>query len=295
MIRFSGNGADRQRRILRHNLYMNSSKPQLSQVSLVCVETRRTQLARYALERCMAAASFKECLLLCTSRQALPATIEQVLIPPFSDMEGYSSFMLKDIGDYFSGDFVLVVQWDGFILNADCWDDEFLQYDYIGAPWPHRPVAVGNGGFSLRSRRLIEALKKIDIQQVHPEDYVICELHREQLIKEHGIKFAPIELASKFAFEFIPPSGPTFGFHGFANFHAVFKDPQLAEYLARCEPAMLQNRAARNLFKNLCRTGRQATAQQLFKKNIRKTARGIYDALGFYCWMKWRQLSGRFD
>jgi hypothetical protein len=274
---------------------MQSSKPQLGNVSLLCVETRCTQLARYALERCLEAASFKECRLLCTSIQPLPAAIEQVLIPPLADMAGYSSFMLKDIGGYFSGDFVLVVQWDGFILNGDGWDDEFLHYDYIGAPWPHRPVAVGNGGFSLRSRKLIDALKKIDIQQVHPEDYVICELHREQLIKQHGIKFAPPELASKFAFEFIPPSGPTFGFHGFANFHAVFPDPFLIEYLAQCEPAMLHSRAARNLFKNLCRTGRQSTAEQLFKKYIRWTPRGIYDALGFYFWMKRRQLSAWFD
>ena len=33
-------------------------------------------------------------------------------------------------------DFVMVIQEDGHIVNPNLWDDEFLKYDYIGAPGP---------------------------------------------------------------------------------------------------------------------------------------------------------------
>lgn len=44
----------------------------------------------------------------------------------------------------------LIFQTDSCLLKEGV--DEFLQYDYIGAPWPHMKNMVGNGGFSLRSR-----------------------------------------------------------------------------------------------------------------------------------------------
>jgi hypothetical protein len=33
-------------------------------------------------------------------------------------------------------EFAILVHEDGFIVNPECWSDEFLKYDYIGAPWP---------------------------------------------------------------------------------------------------------------------------------------------------------------
>jgi hypothetical protein len=32
-------------------------------------------------------------------------------------------------------EFAILVHEDGFIVNPECWSDEFF-YDYIGAPWP---------------------------------------------------------------------------------------------------------------------------------------------------------------
>jgi hypothetical protein len=50
---------------------------------------------------------------------------------------------------------VLVFQTDAFLLNDTV--DDWLEYDYIGAPWGGRVSKdmhkkVGNGGFSLRTR-----------------------------------------------------------------------------------------------------------------------------------------------
>jgi len=60
----------------------------------------------------------------------------------------------------------LLVQPDGFVINPDKWDNQFFEYDYIGAPWeqvPHsyldpwgKPHRVGNGGFSFRSKKLLD-------------------------------------------------------------------------------------------------------------------------------------------
>lgn len=44
--------------------------------------------------------------------------------------------MVYELGDYIETDFVMLVHYDGFIVHPELWRDEFLDYDYIGAPWP---------------------------------------------------------------------------------------------------------------------------------------------------------------
>ena len=248
---------------------MTFPKPHLPNVSLVCVETRHPHLAQFALDRCLAAASFRECVLLTPTRFDLPAYIEQVAIPPIRSVEEYSAFMLRDLGRFFSGDYVLVVQWDGFILDGRMWDPAFLDYDYIGAPWTHRPaaVAVGNGGFSLRSRRLVDMLAQMDFDVVHPEDAVICELRREEL-ERRSIRFAPQDVAERFAMEMIESGGPTFGFHGFQNFERALDDAGLNAYLDMCNLSTLRSPAARQLIRHLYRTGRHAMALRVLRRRL---------------------------
>lgn len=157
--------------------------------------------------------------------------------------QDYSKIVLASIPDYISSlcpsdDWhLLVCQTDGFIVNPDAWDDSWLEYDYIGAPWglhplhyipPHPNVTegnrVGNGGFSLRSAKLVREVKKIytymSIHMGHnlngwwdPEDSFICRTIRPILEKQCGIKFAPLEIAEKFSVENDVYTGQ-FGFHG---------------------------------------------------------------------------------
>lgn len=149
--------------------------------------------------------------------------IEYVHIPQM-DYSAYSEFMIKKLANYISSDFMINIQSDGFILNPQLWEDEFLNYDYIGAPWwylnPHLAYAskegidcknnVGNGGFSLRSRKFIEESRKIQYDGYSPEDAFLCIKSYEPLINS-GIKFAPTEVASKFSTE--PYRRNSFGFH----------------------------------------------------------------------------------
>ena len=269
---------------------MTPPKPHLHNVSLVCVETRYPQLARFSLDRCLAGASFKQCLLLTPQRFDLPDYIEQRAIAPIDSVEAYSAFMLRDLGRYFDGDFVLVVQWDSFILDGQLWDPAYLAYDYIGAPWSHRPlaVAVGNGGFSLRSRRLVDLLATMDFDVVHPEDAVICELRREEL-ETRGIRFAPRAVADRFAMEMIEPKSPTFGFHGFNNFHYALDDTRLDAYLALCNVAMLRSPAARQLVRQLYRRGRHGMAMRMLRRRWGGTPRQLAETvrLAAHCLYHW--------
>ena len=134
--------------------------------------------------------------------------------PTIRSKEEYSHFMIKELYKYFDTDFVLVIQADGYVLNGKSWLPEFLHYDYIGAPWTYPDGKnVGNGGFSIRSKKLQSALTLDDfIFAIDPEDQAIGRLYRDYLIKFYKITYAPEDLADRFSYELRAPIYDTFGF-----------------------------------------------------------------------------------
>jgi hypothetical protein len=133
----------------------------------------------------------------------------------------YNYIMLKGLSPFIKTDFILHIHPDGMAANKELWTDEFLKYDYVGAPW-HDQV-VGNGGFSLRSFKLIDALLDSDViahwietqKRYVNEDHVICRYQSRFLYDKYGIKIAPFELAKYFSKEMNPFFvEKTFGFHG---------------------------------------------------------------------------------
>lgn len=163
---------------------------------------------------------FADCLLF-TDKEfpSLDPRIRWMSIAPLKSGADYSEFLLRRLSDFVMTPQCLIVQWDGFVLSPDAWKPEFLDCDYIGAPWPQFADGhdVGNGGFSLRSRKLLDACKDADFKAGHPEDVVICRTNRSLLEDKYGIRFAEAALADSFAFERRRPVGPTFGFHGVFN------------------------------------------------------------------------------
>jgi hypothetical protein len=268
---------------------MQPDQLDLRDVSLVCVETRRPQLALYALARCLRQARFKEVRLLGSGQPVpspdiaasalLDATVEHVRIRAITSVADYSRFMVRELGHYFSGSHALVVQWDGFITDAGRWDPRFLEYDYIGAPWPGQTPAVGNGGFSLRSRRLVDALQAMHTPVTHPEDHCICDRYRPQLERDHGVRFAPPEVAGRFSWEAAEPPVPTFGFHSFFNFHRVLAEAELLDYFDLCDAALLHSIPARRLLKNLYRASMHRAADKLHAIRMAGPAAMRMDAL----------------
>jgi hypothetical protein len=156
-------------------------------------------------------------------------SIEWVKIAALRSRQDYTRFILKDLHNHINTDFALCVQWDGFILRPQAWRPQFLEYDYIGAPWPQFTDgwSVGNGGFSLRSARLLRATADDSIPISDAEDVVICRTAREQLEQKFGIRYAPLSEASRFSCERSELRGDEFGFHGVFNFSRLLGSEKL--------------------------------------------------------------------
>jgi hypothetical protein len=166
---------------------------------------------------------------------SLHKTIEHIAIPPI-DSVGYSKFIIEDLHKFVDTEFCLCIQSDGFVINPTQWTNDFLKYDYLGAPWPSAvnidsgPIGkfyfdknrVGNGGFSLRSKKFLGACSRIKFDELNfptkSEDVIICHFLYEEMLRA-GIKFAPLDLASKFSVESLIENQnrnleTSFGFHG---------------------------------------------------------------------------------
>ena len=195
--------------------------------------------------------------------------IEYVSVTPMGRAD-QNRFLIEDLHKYFETSHCLYVESDSFVVNADLWKEEFLKFDYIGAPWPiktqindHRAAlwtnydadgdtskiptnpnlildmkenCVGAGGFSLRSRKLLKTIAKINYDSlkfpIKNEDVIICHyLYKEMIDK--GIRFAPPKLAAQFAIEdtnhlYGQDVNSVFGFHA-----KHMRDYFLKEYMRR--------------------------------------------------------------
>lgn len=193
----------------------------LPQVTLCAASSVNVEATVHALERCMAAADFGAAMLFTDDVDVLlPPGIRRVPIAPLRSSQAYSLFMLRELGDWVETSHCLVVQWDGFIINPGLWDVRFLDYDYIGASWPQFGDGhdVGNGGFSLRSRSLIDACRTARFRyDGEAEDLAICRTNRAMLEAEHGLRFADKDMADRFSAERRGSVRTAFGFHGAFN------------------------------------------------------------------------------
>lgn len=132
--------------------------------------------------------------------------------------EEWNRFMVKELNNYLDDGYALNIHSDGYVLNPKAWTDEFLNYDYIGAPWWYNDgINVGNGGFSLRSKKYLSETAKFNLDRYAPEDHLMIR-ERGAILAERGVRFAPEALASRFSREgngkFGRKWNGEFGFHG---------------------------------------------------------------------------------
>ena len=137
----------------------------------------------------------------------------------------YQQAMHWELGrfaDYIDTSHALICTWDGFISNPHLWQDSWLEYDMVGAPWPafwnvgHR---VGNTGFTLQSQKFLQMAAKAEaLWKGEAGDVFLCRT-MEQGFRDNGIKYAPVDVAAAFSWEHYieeNTAGPdrSFGFHG---------------------------------------------------------------------------------
>lgn len=157
----------------------------------------------------------------------LPENIEWKECGSF-DYRGYSTFVMHCLHTYIDTDFCLIVQDDGWVLDGNNWRDDYYTYDYIGGithaglvgntlhlgfEWVNHkdPILVLNGGFSLRSKRLLEAPSKYGIVQTYSEEIHIWNEDiqfsclKRGVFESLGFKYAPNSVAKYFSMEHIAP------------------------------------------------------------------------------------------
>lgn len=124
--------------------------------------------------------------------------------------------IIYELHNYIDTDFAMLIHADGYVINPSAWKDEFLSYDYIGAPWPlprdnysyRTPdgslIRVGNS-VSIRSKKIMALPTSLNLEWKRyygntNEDGFLC-VHNRAELERHSIRFAPLEVAINFSKE----------------------------------------------------------------------------------------------
>ena len=184
----------------------------LSNVTLISMSSVNVELTIKSLEYSMLGINFGSVKLISHIKpDNLNENIKFFQIEKINSVNEYSFNVIYKLSEYIDTDYALIIQSDGYIVNPKSWKDEFLGYDYIGAPFPlpndkftYRDsngniFRVGNGGFSLRSKKLIDLPNKLNLKWepfrgYYNEDGFICGMNRH-IYEENGCKFAPLDVA----------------------------------------------------------------------------------------------------
>lgn len=148
-----------------------------------------------------------------------------------TSIDDWNYKIIYELHHYVDTDFAMLIHSDGYVVNPEAWQDQFLAYDYIGAPWPlpqdsysYRTdkgelVRVGNS-VSIRSKKLLRLPSELGLpwQSYYGntnEDGFLC-VHNRRTLEDNGCNFAPLEVAKFFSKEHEIPENQgikTFAFH----------------------------------------------------------------------------------
>lgn len=228
---------------------------ELKNVTLAAVSSKARAAGNIrALKYSMRNVKFAETVLISDKKPLfLPESIQFKKMDTFSSIDDFNHFMVYDLYKYIETEFAMIVHDDGFIVHPECWKTEFLDYDYIGAPWPlpdaedlvsyrdhnGQICRVGNS-VSIRSKRLMELPDLIDLPWKkfggwYNEDGFIC-VNNKHIFEEHGMTIAPIEIAKYFSHESMIPEiqGITpFAFHKWQGTNAKYPNRIYCSYIRK--------------------------------------------------------------
>jgi hypothetical protein len=190
-------------------------KLKLPDVTLIAVSSIKVFETALALQKSYKEVEFNKIKLITDQKFENSDMIEVIECDKIDSINKYNEFIFLHLWEYVDTEFALVQQYDSWILNKNCWNDDWYNYSYLGAPWPlvkgsyeanNGEIArVGNGGFSLRDRIVLDTPYKKgwqlrQEQSYFSEDGNINCYYRKEFLKE-GIRYAPVEVAAHFSFE----------------------------------------------------------------------------------------------
>ena len=88
-------------------------------------------------------------------------------------IKDYNNLLVSEkFHSYIPTEIFLVFQTDTMICpEYKSYINDFLKYDYVGAPWKHLNNTIGNGGLSLRRKsKMLEIIKKCPYNEMLNED-----------------------------------------------------------------------------------------------------------------------------
>ena len=174
--------------LLRHHLDARSQSfvrdaMMRQDFTYIVIDTLNPELSAYALRKSQEAFAVKNVLIF-SNDQTRWHENEIIKIPEIKNTADYNRVVFFELPKHLKTDYAIFIQYDGFVLSGAHFSEFFLHYDYIGAPWPHhQEFNVGNGGFSLRSARLVNAVQAFILPDDldNAEDLVICRYLRARL------------------------------------------------------------------------------------------------------------------
>ena len=179
-------------------------------------------------------------------RYSIELQVAENLIPS-RDIRSLCIDLVANLCTRFKTQYVLTIQDDGFPLRKGL-EDFVGKWDYVGAPWGRhntyfdlypRKYCVGNGGFSLRSKRLCEIASHVYRKwfsrlpywwYVMGDDTFYCKTLRfwfRSAVRD--MMWPTVNEAATFSIEHDEeslPSAPPLGFHsiGFLKYQRLFPD-----------------------------------------------------------------------
>jgi len=189
-------------------------------VDLVTINCNMVEEGVKALEYSTKYIEFNNVFLL--SDQTISGNFDLISIKKIRDVEDYNNEILN-LSKHIKSEYVLIIQHDGHVINHKKWDDLFLKFDYIGAPWPNSNKwnerwkyypkemeekilknlnlnRIGNGGFSLRSKKFLDYSRSYKEVDGAPEDIFLNILNYDKAF-EYGIKYTDVKTAISFSYE----------------------------------------------------------------------------------------------
>jgi hypothetical protein len=251
-------------------------------ITLINIGNGNHELMSFSIEKTLSSVPYISDVRIVSNKEiSLKRKYSLYKIPNNFGMLDYCDFCVKSMDSVIDTEFVLINQYDGIATNPSAWTDEFLEYDYVGSlsHVDHPPVQGSlqssgfyedykntnwftcGGGLSLRSKKLLTILAKDDkIKTINykdgydtpfiSEDLVITLLNRDYLEKEHGIKFAPVELGIKFCAEVMTGYTNALGFHGWYNAPLYLTEEECLFFFKRLvKPDYINNTAPMQMCK----------------------------------------------
>lgn len=189
----------------------------LPNVTLVCLTGKDVQAHEVAVEYSCRDIEFGD--------------VKIIVDKKIRNIDDWNYKVVYELWQYVFTSHAILIHPDGYIIHPEIWNNDWLYYDYIGAPWPlpndsysYRDglgniIRVGNS-VSLRSKKLMTYPKLYDFTWKSyfgntNEDGFLC-VHNRKKLEDLGCKFAPLDVAKHFSKEHELPENQglsTFAFH----------------------------------------------------------------------------------